>query len=56
MVANDYLNNFKIYCLIDQDRKEEAQLLFDLKSEFGSVDEFFVKKFNILMGYEKKMN
>ena len=54
IVTSDYLNNFKIYCLIDQNKKEEAQLLFDLKSEFGSVDEFFVKKFNILMGYEKK--
>jgi len=54
VVKSDYLNNFKIYCLIDQNKKEEAQLLFDLKSEFGSLDEFFVKKFNILMGYEKK--
>ena len=54
LVTSDYLNNFKIYCLIDQNKKEEAQLLFDLKSEFGKLDEFFVKKFNILMGYEKK--
>ena len=53
-VISDYLNNFKIYCLINQNRKEEAQLLIDLKSEFGSLDEFFLKKFNILMGYEKK--
>ena len=54
IITSDYLNNFKIYCLIDQNKKEEAQLLFDLKSEFGILDEFFVKKFNILMGYEKK--
>ena len=53
-VATDYLNNFKIYCLINQNKTEEAQLLIDLKSEFGSLDEFFLKKFNILMGYEKK--
>ena len=53
-VKTDYLNNFKIYCLINQNKKEEAQLLIDLKSEFGSLDEFFLKKFNILMGYEKK--
>ena len=52
--SDDYLNSFKIYCLIEKNKKEEAQLLFDLKSEFGSLDEFFVKKFNILMGYEKK--
>ena len=53
-VSNDYLNNFKIYCLINQNKKDEAQLLIDLKSEFGSLDEFFLKKFNILMGYEEK--
>ena len=54
LVTSDYLNNFKIYCLIDKNKKEEAQLLFDLKFEFGKLDEFFVKKFNILLGYEKK--
>ena len=53
IVTNDYLNNFKIYCLIDQNKKEEAQLLFDLKSEFGILDNFFLERFNILMGYEK---
>ncbi len=53
-VISDYLNNFKIYCLINKNKKEEAQLLIDLKSEFGSLDEFFLTKFNILMGYEKK--
>ena len=53
-LISDYLNNFKIYCLINDNKKEEAQLLIDLKSEFGSLDEFFLKKFNILMGYEKK--
>ena len=52
-ITEDYLTNFKIYCLIDQDRKEEAQLLFDLKSELGNVDKFFADKFNILMGYKK---
>ena len=54
LLKTDYLNNFKIYCLINQNKKEQAQLLYDLKSEFGSLDDFFVKKFNILMGYEKK--
>ena len=53
-VVSDYLNNFKIYCLIDQNKKEEAQLLIDLKSEFENIDEFFLNKFNILMGYEEK--
>ena len=54
LITDDYLINFKIYCLINENKKEEAQLLFDLKSELGNMDEFFIKKFNILMGYEKK--
>ena len=52
--TSDYLINFKIYCLINQNKKEEAQLLIDLKSEFESLDEFFLEKYNILMGYEEK--
>ena len=52
-ISEDYLTNFKMYCLIDQERRDEAQLLFDLKSELGSVDKFFSDKFNILMGYKK---
>tara|TARA_Y100000741_G_scaffold107402_1_gene80388 strand:- start:167 stop:1906 length:1740 start_codon:yes stop_codon:yes gene_type:complete len=51
--TSDYLNEFKIYCLIYKKKKEEAQLLFDLISEFGNPDSFFVNKFNILMGYKK---
>ena len=39
-LISDYLNNFKIYCLINDNKKEEAQLLIDLKSEFGALDEF----------------
>ena len=56
LISSDYLNNFKIYCLINKNSKEEAQLLFDLKSEFGKLDKFFINRFNILMGYEKKDN
>ena len=52
LVLDDYLTNFKIYCLVSKNKKEEAQLLFDLKSEMSQVDEFFAKKFNVLMGYE----
>ena len=54
MFKSDYLNNFKIYCLINQNKEDEAQLLFDLKSEFGNLNKFFVEKFNILMGYKEK--
>ena len=49
--SNDYINKFKIYCLINQNQREEAQLLFDLNKETGLEDEFFENKFNFLMEY-----
>ena len=53
LVSDEYLTYFKIYCLISQNKKEQAQLLFDLKSEIEMLDEFFTKKFQVLMGYEE---
>ena len=53
LVNDEYLMYFKIYCLIYQDKKEEAQLLFDLNSELNSLNSFFVNKFEVLMGYEE---
>ena len=53
IVSNDYLNYFKMYCLINQNKRDQAQLLFDLTLELGSINDFFEKKFNILMGYEQ---
>ncbi len=52
LINDEYLIYFKIYCLITQNKKDEAQLLFDLNSELDSFNEFFVKKFEVLMGYE----
>ena len=52
--SSDYINKFKIYCLINQNQREEAQLLFDLNKETGFEDEFFEKKFNFLMKYIEK--
>ena len=52
LVTDEYLTYFKIYCLVTQNKKEEAQLLFDLKSEMEVLDDFFAKKFEVLMGYE----
>ena len=51
---DDYINKFKIYCLINENKREEAQLLFDLYSERDLKDEFFENKFNFLMGYIEK--
>ena len=47
----DYLSKFNIYCLILLDKKNEAQIIFDLKKELGFKDEYFEKKINYLMGY-----
>ena len=52
LITDKYLTYFKIYCLINQDKKNEAQLLFDLNSELDSLDDFFVQKFDVLMGYK----
>jgi ribosomal protein L22 len=52
--GNDYINKFQIYCLVDQKKREEAQLLFDLNKEFGFKDDFYENKFNFLMEYIEK--
>ena len=30
-ISDHYLSKYEIYCLINKNKKEEAQLLFDLK-------------------------
>ncbi len=49
-VQNSYLEKFTIYCLINNERKEEAQLVFDLLKERGFEDKFFENKMNFLLG------
>ena len=50
-IQNLYLSNFNIYCLINNNKRDEAQLLIDLQSELGVTDKFFNKKIDYLMGY-----
>jgi hypothetical protein len=50
-IQDDYLSRFNIYCLINNNKKEEAQLIFDLKKELGFENKFFEQKINFLMGY-----
>ena len=50
-IQDDYLSKFNIYCLINNNKKEEAQLLLDLKKELGFEENFYEKKINFLMGY-----
>jgi len=52
--TDDYINKFQIYCLIDQEKREEAQLLYDLNKESGLKDDFYENKFNFLMEYTEK--
>ena len=53
-VQNNYLEKFTIYCLINNDRKEEAQLIYDLLKERGFEDKFFETKINFLLGIAEK--
>ena len=46
-----YLSKFNIYCLINNNKRDEAQLLIDLQLELGIADKFFNNKINYLMGY-----
>ena len=51
-IEDVYLSKFNIYCLIHNNKKDEAQLLIDLKKELNDFnDKFFEKKINYLMGY-----
>ena len=51
VLQNDYLSKFNLYCLINYGKKEEAQLILDLKKELGFEDEYFENKINYLFGY-----
>ena len=55
-IENNYLEKFKIYCLINDNRKEEAQLVYDLLKERGFKDKFFDNKINFLLGITSETN
>ena len=56
ILIDDYLYKFNIYCLSQNRQKEQAQVLFDLKTEFGFKDIFFEKKYNYLMEYSVEID
>ena len=56
LITNEYLSKFNIYCLIKNKKREEAQLILDLKKETGFKDEYFEKKINYLLKYTKKID
>ena len=56
LTNDNYISKFNIYCLLNLNKNEEAQLHFDLLKEIGFEDKFFEKKFNYLMGYDTNIN
>jgi len=55
-IKDSYLEKFRIYCLILNEKKEEALLNFDLLREEGRSDKFFDDKILFLLGMEEKPN
>ncbi|WP_440669373.1 hypothetical protein [Candidatus Pelagibacter sp. HIMB1483] len=56
MLDDEYLSKFNIYCLIKNNKREEAQLILDLKKELGFKDEYFEKKIDYLLEYSTKID
>jgi hypothetical protein len=55
-LEDEYLSKFNLYCLINYGKKEEAQLILDLKKELGFKDDYYENKINYLLGYIEKAN
>ena len=53
-IRDSYLEKFKIYCLVFNDKKSEAQLLLDLLREQKQSDKFYDDKINFLLGVSEK--
>jgi len=55
-IKDKYLEKFRIYCLVLNEKKEEAQLNFDLLREEGRSDKFFDDKILFLLGMKDEPN
>ncbi len=55
-IENEYISKLNIYCLINSNKKDEAQIIFDLKKELGFKDKYFENKINYLLGYKTKVD
>ena len=53
-IKDSYLEKFKIYCLIFNKKKNEAQLQFDILREENKSDSFFNDKISFLLGVTTK--
>tara|TARA_Y200000002_G_scaffold352175_1_gene330713 strand:+ start:1480 stop:3252 length:1773 start_codon:yes stop_codon:yes gene_type:complete len=56
VIDDDYISKYFIYCLIENDKLEQAQLIYDLKKELGFEDKYFEKKINFLFNYTSKID
>ena len=55
-IKDNYLDKFRVYCLILNNKNEQAQLNFDLLREEGRSDNFFNNKILFLLGVNEKPN
>ena len=55
-INDEYLSKVNIYCLINDQKNEAAQLILDLKKETGFKDIYFEKKINFLLGYTNEVD
>jgi hypothetical protein len=53
-INDKYLSRFNLYCLVNEGKIQEAELIFDLKKELGFKNKYFEKKLDYLFGYNKK--
>ena len=56
LLTDEYLSKFNIYCLIINNKREEALLILDINKELGFKDEYFEKKINYLLKYTSKID
>ena len=53
-IKDNYLEKFRVYCLILDKKDQQAQLNFDLLKEEGRSDKFFNNKILFLLGLNEK--
>ncbi len=53
---DEYLGKFQIYCFLIDNKRDQAQLIYDLLIERGLNDSFFEDKFFFLMDYKSSVN
>ena len=55
-INDEYISKYNIYCLIRDNKIEEAELIYDLKKELGLKDEYFEKKISYLFKFSTKID